>query len=157
MMRLWSKLVLISVIVLTAAAANAGSFAPAPRVVVTLDRDFLEGSGSQNLGELLDTGIIRYLLTGGQSLPVLVNGRPYSSTTGDLDALPLAAMERIELVGGESLGTFGGSTVRNALTSCSGRIGTARRCARSRDGPNARAATVIRATHRGAEKSAMGI
>ena len=117
MMRPWGKFVLISLIALTAvtAAANAGSFAPAPRVVVTLERDFLEGSGSQNLQELLDTGIIRYLLTGGQSLPVLVNGTPYSSTTGDLDALPLAAMERIELLGGESLGTFGGSTVRNAL------------------------------------------
>ena len=115
MMRLLGKLVLISLISLTAAAANAGSFAPAPRVVVALERDFLNGSGSQSLGELLDTGILRYLLTGGQALAVLVNGTPYSSTAGDLDALPLAAMERIELLGGESLGTFGGSTVRNAL------------------------------------------
>ncbi|MDE0415536.1 MAG: TonB-dependent receptor [bacterium] len=114
-MRLWSRLVLISLVALTAATVNAGSFAPVPRVVVTLERDFLEGSGSQNLQELLDTGIIRYLLTGGQSLLVLVNGTPYSSTAGDLDALPLAAIERIELLGGESLGTFGGSTVRNAL------------------------------------------
>ncbi len=116
MMRLWGKLVLISLIALTAAAAaNAGSLAPAPRVVVALDRDFLEGAGSQNLEELLDTGILRYLFTGGQPLPVLVNGTPYGSAAGDLDALPLAAMERIELLGGESLGTFGGSTVRNAL------------------------------------------
>ncbi len=46
---------------------------------------------------------------------MLVNGAPYASTGGDLDALPLAAMERIELLGGESLGTFGGGTVRNAL------------------------------------------
>jgi len=122
MVHLWGKLALVSLFALTALAAvtaapnaNAGSFAPAPRVVVTLDRDFLEGSGSQNLEELLDTGIIRYLLTGGQSLPVLVNGTPYSTTGDDLDALPLAAMERIELLGGESLGTFGGATVRNAL------------------------------------------
>ncbi len=123
MVRLWGKFALVSLIALTALAAtpgvfsgaNAGSFAPAPRVVVTLERDFLEGSGSQNLEELLDTGIIRYLLTGGQSLPVLVNGTPYSTTGDDLDALPLAAMERIELLGGESLGTFGGGTVRNAL------------------------------------------
>ena len=114
MMRLWGKLLLVSLIFLTA-AANAGSFAPAPRVIVALERDFLEGSGSQNLGELLDTGILRYLFTGGQALPVLVNGTPYASTGSDLDSLPLAAMERIELVGGESLGTLGGSTVRNAL------------------------------------------
>lgn len=100
---------------LAADAARAGPLAPAPRVIVKLERDFLEGSGSQNLQELLDTGILRYLFTGGQPLPVLVNGTPYASTESDLDALPLAAMERIELVGGESLGTFGGSTVRNAL------------------------------------------
>ena len=119
MVHLWGKFALVSLIALTALTAtpnaNAGPLAPAPRVVVTLERDFLEGSGSQNLQELLDTGIIRYLLTGGQSLPVLVNGAPYGSTAGGLDALPLAAMERIELVGGESLGTFGGGTVRNAL------------------------------------------
>ena len=100
---------------LATSAALAGSLAPAPRVVVKLERDFLEGSGSQNLQELLDTGILRYLLTGGQALPVLVNGAPYASTASDLDALPLAAMERLELLGGETLGTFGGSTVRNAL------------------------------------------
>ncbi len=124
MVRLWGKFALVFLIALislnalnalTAANANAGSLAPAPRVVVTLDRDFLEGSGSQNLEELLDTGIIRYLLTGGQALAVLVNGTYYSSTGNDLDALPLAAMERIELLGGESLGTFGGATINNAL------------------------------------------
>ena len=116
MTRLWTRFVLITLIALiAAAAAHAGSLAPAPRVVVKLERDFLEGSGSQNLQELLDTGILRYLFTGGQALPVLVNGTPYGSTAGDLDSLPLAAMERIELVGGESLGTFGGGTVRNAL------------------------------------------
>ena len=112
MMRLWGKLLLVSLIFLTVSAANAGSFAPAPRVIVALERDFLEGSGSQNVGELLDTGILSYLFSGGQALPVLVNG---SSTGADLDALPLAAIERIELVGGESLGTLGGGTVRNAL------------------------------------------
>ncbi len=116
MKNLLASLVLLTLFVgLVADAANAGSLAPAPRVVVKLERDFLEGSGSQSLGELLDTGILRYLFTGGQALPVLVNGTPYGSTAGDLDSLPLAAMERIELVGGESLGTLGGGTVRNAL------------------------------------------
>ena len=116
MKALFASLILLALFSgLGADAARAGSLAPAPRVVVKLDRDFLEGSGSQNLQELLDTGIIRYLLTGGQPLPVLVNGTLYASTASDLDALPLAAMERIELLGGESLGTFGGSTVRNAL------------------------------------------
>ena len=95
-------------------AAHAGSLAPAPRVVAKCDRNFIERSGAQTLEELLDTGIIRYFLTGGQSLLVLVNGRPYSSTDGDLEPLPLSAVERIEVLGGESLGSIGG-TARGAL------------------------------------------
>ena len=60
MKNLLASLVLLTLFVgLVADAANAGSLAPAPRVVVKLERDFLEGSGSQSLGELLDTGILR--------------------------------------------------------------------------------------------------
>ena len=100
---------------LAAGAAQAGPLAPAPRVVATYDRDFIERSGAQTLQELLDTGIIRYFLTGGQSLLVLVNGRPYSSTGGNLESLPLSAVERIEALGADSLGTIGGATTRGAL------------------------------------------
>ncbi len=96
-------------------AAHAGSLAPAPRVIAKYERGFLERSGSQTLEELLDTGIIRYFLTGGQSLPVLVNGRPYASTSGDLDTLPISAIERIELLSGDSLGAQGGGALRGAL------------------------------------------
>jgi len=95
-------------------AADAGPLAPAPRVVATYDRNFIERSGAQTMQELLDTGIIRYFLTGGQDLLVLVNGRPYSSTGGNLESLPLSAVERIEALGGESLGSIGG-TARGAL------------------------------------------
>ncbi len=100
---------------LAAGAAHAGPLAPAPRVVAKYDRNFIERSGAQTLEELLDTGIIRYFLTGGQNLLVLVNGRPYASTAGDLDPLPLSAVERIEVLGPDSLGTLGGATVRGAL------------------------------------------
>ncbi len=100
---------------LVTGAAQAGPLAPAPRVVATYDRDFIERSGAQTLQELLDTGIIRYFLTGGQSLLVLVNGRPYSSTGGNLESLPLSAVERIEALGADSLGTIGGATTRGAL------------------------------------------
>ena len=100
---------------LVTGAAQAGPFAPAPRVITTYDRDFIERSGAQTLQELLDTGIIRYFLTGGQSLLVLVNGRPYSSTGGNLESLPLSAVERIEVLGADSLGTLGGATTRGAL------------------------------------------
>ena len=101
--------------VLATHVTHAGPLAPAPRVVAKYERDFIERSGAQTLEELLDTGIIRYALTGGQSLLVMVNGRPYSSTAGDLDPLPLSAIERIELLSGETLGTLGGSAVRGAL------------------------------------------
>ena len=111
------KKLLVSFAVFAALAvqvAHAGPLAPAPRVVATYDRNFIERSGAQTLQELLDTGIIRYFFTGGQSLLVLVNGRPYGSTGGDLEPLPLSAVERIEVFGGDSLGTLGG-TVRGAL------------------------------------------
>ena len=101
--------------VLAANAAVAGSLAPAPRVVAKYERDFIERSGSLTLQELLDTGIIRYLLTGGQSLMVMIDGRPYSSTGGLLETLPLSAIERIELLGGDGLGIEGGRSVRGAL------------------------------------------
>ena len=101
--------------VLGVSAAEAGSLAPVPRVVSSFDRDFLERAGSQTLEELLDTGILRYFLTGGQPVLVMVNGRPYATTSSDLDTLPISAIERIELLSGESLGTLGGSAVRGAI------------------------------------------
>ena len=100
---------LFVVALLQTSAAEAGSLAPAPRVVAKYDRNFIERSGAQTLQELLDTGIIRYFLTGGQSLLVLVNGRPYTTTGGDLEPLPLSAVERIEVLGGDSLGSIGGT------------------------------------------------
>ena len=106
---------LAAIAVLGAAAAHAGPYAPAPRVVAKYERDFIERSGAQTLEELLDTGINRYFLTGGQPLLVLVNGRPYATTSSDLDTLPLSAIERIEVLSGDSLGTLGGSAVRGAL------------------------------------------
>ena len=112
------KTLLASLAVLAVLAANvahAGPLAPAPRVIAKYERNFIERSGAQTLQEMLDTGIVRYFLTGGQPLLVLVNGRPYSTTAGDLDALPLSAIERIELISGETLGTLGGSAVRGAL------------------------------------------
>ena len=111
-----SLLALLSVFALLAAnAAIAGPLAPAPRVIAKYDRNFLERSGAQTLEELLDTGIVRDFITGGQSLLVLIDGTPYATTSGELDGLPISAIERIELLSGESLGTLGGGAVRGAL------------------------------------------
>ncbi|MDE0520615.1 MAG: TonB-dependent receptor [Boseongicola sp.] len=63
----------------------------------------------------LYTGIVRYFYTGGQTLLVLVDGRPYCDSDCDLDTLPLSAVERIELLGGEGLGEFGGVAVNGAI------------------------------------------
>ena len=102
-------------VLLAANVAHAGSFAPAPRVLAKYERDFIERAGSLTLQELLDTGIIRYMLTGGQSLLVMIDGRPYSTTNSLLDTLPLSAIERIEVLSADGLGIEGGSTVRGAL------------------------------------------
>ena len=112
------KILLASLAVIAVLASNvvqAGSLAPAPRVVATLERDFIVRSGSQTLEELLNSGAARYFLTGGQPLLVLVNGRPYATTAQGLDTLPLSAIERLEILSGEGLGTMGGSAVRGAL------------------------------------------
>ena len=101
--------------VLATHVAHAGPLAPEPRVIGKYERDAIERYGAQTLEELLDTGIVRYFLTGGQPLLVMVNGRPYATTSSDLDTLPLSAIERIEVLGGESLGTLDGSAVRGAL------------------------------------------
>ena len=88
--------------------ARAGALAPAPEIVALYDRAFIERSGAQTFGEMLDTGIIRYFFTGGRNLLILVNGRPYATTGSNLDTLPLSAIERIEVLRAESLGTMGG-------------------------------------------------
>ena len=101
---------------LAAGQVRAGALAPAPLIVAEYDRSFIERSGAQTFGEMLDTGIIRYFFTGGRDLLILVNGRPYATTAHNLDTLPLSAIERIEVLRAESLGTIGGhAAVRGAI------------------------------------------
>ena len=98
----------VAAAILAAGHVHAGALAPAPQIIAEYDRSFIERSGAQTFGEMLDTGIIRYFFTGGRDLLVLVNGRPYATTGHDLDSLPLSAVERIEVLRAESLGTIGG-------------------------------------------------
>ncbi len=109
-------------VVLTATAmfsvsqVQADSLAPAPQIIAEYDRSFIERFGAQTFEELLDTGILRYFFTGGRNLLVLVNGRPYATTASNLDTIPLSAVERIEVLRAESLGTIGGhAAVRGAF------------------------------------------
>ena len=95
---------------------HAGEFAPTPQIIAKYDRSFIERSGAQTFGEMLDTGIIRYFFTGGRDLLVLVNGRPYATTEKNLDSIPLSMVERIEVLRAESLGTFvGHAAIRGAV------------------------------------------
>ena len=101
---------------LAAGEVRAGALAPAPQIIAEYDRSFIERSGAQTFEEMLDTGIIRYFFTGGRDVLILVNGRPYATTGYDLDTLPLSAVERIQVLRAESLGTIGGhAAVRGAL------------------------------------------
>ena len=135
--------------IFAAGQAGAGTLAPAPQIVAEYDRGFIERSGAQTFGEMLDTGIIRYFFTGGRDLLIMVNGRPYATTAHDLDSLPLSAVERIEVLRGESLGTLGGhAAVRGAfnLVLRKGLDGfDVRTVARmpSRDGGDARQGSVV--------------
>ncbi len=107
---------LVATAILTAGQVHAGSLAPAPQIIAEYDRSFIERSGAQTFGEMLDTGIIRYFFTGGRDLLIMVNGRPYATTAHNLDTLPLSAVERIEVLRAESLGTVGGhAAVRGAF------------------------------------------
>ena len=116
LMRIRLRLVVWALLAaLTGTSVWSGPLAPEMRVVASRDRDFIERSGAQTIEELLDTGIVRYFYTGGQTLLVLVDGRPYATTNNDLDTLPLSAVERIELLSGESLGRFGGIAVHGAI------------------------------------------
>ncbi len=112
--RLWLVLWAL-MFALTGTSAWSGPLSPEMRVVASRDRDFIERSGAQTIEELLDTGIVRYFYTGGQTLLVLVDGRPYCDSNCDLDTLPLSAVERIELLSGDGLGEFGGAAVNGAI------------------------------------------
>ena len=116
LMKIWLRLVFWTLLAAFAGTSVwSGPLAPEVRVVASRDRDFIERSGAQTIEELLDTGIVRYFYTGGQTLLVLVDGRPYCTSNCDLDTLPLSAVERIELLSGEGLGEFGGIAVNGAI------------------------------------------
>lgn len=93
----------------------AGPLAPEMRVIASRDRDFIERSGAATIEELLNTGIVRYFYGGGQTLLLLIDGRPYGTINSDLDTIPLSAVERIELLSGETLGQYGGIAVNGAI------------------------------------------
>ena len=115
MTKLSRLLLAILFLILATSSAWSSSLGPEMRVIASRDRDFIERSGAATLEELLNTGIVRYFYAGGQTLLILVDGRPYTTSSNDLDTLPLSAVERIELLSGEGLGQFGGIAINGAI------------------------------------------
>lgn len=82
--------------------------------VVVIDRTDIELSGMRNLWDLIRSrvdynyfGFHRPFGIDSLRLAVTVNGRRISDSTRDLDALPVSAVERIEIVGGNSVAVHG--------------------------------------------------
>ena len=60
----------------------------------------------------MNTGIVRFSCTGGQTLLILVEGRPYAISASDLDSLLIST---IEFLSGDSLRTLDGNAIRDAI------------------------------------------
>lgn len=98
--------------------------------VVVIDREDIELSGARNLWDLVASrskfnafGLHRPLrfpawplyATGGVRVTVLVNGRRVSDSTYDLDAIPISAVERIEVLHDSAIGAHGPQAVAGAI------------------------------------------
>ena len=91
------------------------------RPIAVIDRRDIEMSGLTNVGELLlsravfnSFGLHRPFVLGNGRAAVLVNGRRISDSTFDLDMLPFAAVERIEILDG-SAARHGGHAIAGAV------------------------------------------
>ena len=60
----------------------------------------------------MNTGIVRYSCTGGQTLLILEEGRPHAIPASDLDSLPIST---IEFLSGDSLRTLGGNAICDSI------------------------------------------
>ena len=90
--------------------------------VVVIDRTEIELSGMRNLWDLVRSrvdynyfGLHRPFGIDSLRLAVTVNGRRISDSTRDLDALPVSAVERVEIVGGNSVVVHGPHTLAGAI------------------------------------------
>ena len=90
--------------------------------VVVIDRTDIELSGMRNLWDLLRSrvdynylGLHRPFGIDSLRLAVTVNGRRISDSTRDLDALPISAVERIEIIGGNSVVVHGPHALAGAI------------------------------------------
>ena len=98
------------------AAEDAG------RPVTVIDRTDIELSGLRNLWDLSEGrlhynsfGFYRPLVLGGGRLAFLVNGRHFSDSEIDLDAIPISAVESIEILSDSASALHGGNAIGGAV------------------------------------------
>ena len=90
--------------------------------VVVIDRTEIELSGMRNLWDLLRSrvdynyfGLHRPFSIDSFRLAILIDGRRISDSTYDLDAVPVAAVERIEIVGGSAVVVHGPQAIAGTI------------------------------------------
>ena len=96
--------------------------ADATRPVAVIDRNDIDLSGMKNVSDLLlsrlkynSFGLFRPFVLGSGRTAVLVNGRRVSDSGFDLDALPISAVERIEILSDSAAAMHGGHAIGGAV------------------------------------------
>ena len=92
------------------------------RPVTVIDRDDIALSGMRNVWDLLRSrdefnyfGLHRPLKLGGLRAAILINGRRISDSYFDLDALPISAIERIEILSSSAVAIHGAQAISGAI------------------------------------------
>jgi len=92
------------------------------RPVTVIDRDDIALSGMRNVWDLLASrdkfnyfGLHRPYKLGGLRAALLINGRRVSDSFLDLDALPISAIERIEILSSSAIAIHGPQAISGAI------------------------------------------
>ncbi len=96
--------------------------AVAARPLAVIDRTDIELSGMKNVWDLLRSrvgynsfGLHRPFVLGTSRAAILVNGRRVSDSTIDFDALPLSAVDRVEILSDSAAALHGGHAIAGAV------------------------------------------
>lgn len=92
------------------------------RPVTVIDRDDIALSGMRNVWDLLHSrdeynyfGLHRPFKLGGLRTAILIDGRRISDSFYDLDALPISAIERIEILSSSAVAIHGAQAISGAI------------------------------------------
>ncbi len=107
---------------LSVASHIPGAAEDAARPVTVIDRTDIELSGLMNLWDLLagrlhynSFGFYRPLILSGERFAFLVNGRHFTDSEIDLDAIPISAVESIEVLNDSATALHGGHAIGGAV------------------------------------------